>query len=812
MDDILQDFLAEAEERLSTLDQDILLLSQNGTDTAALTRIFRAAHNIKGSCGFLQLHRLSRLSHAIESVLVQCRDYQQPVTPTLVSLLLAGYDQIRNLVKAVGTSGAEPDGDDNALVEALMRAEKGSAVDLPKMPDAVLEREWDAASATSLRVHVEVLENLMALTGELVLARNQMLQEQNARKDGSLSPALQRMHQLVSGLQAEVLKARMQPVMQGWRSLPRLLHDTAASMKKHVKLEMSGGDTALDRHVLEIMRDPLAHLLRNAVAHGIEPPAERLQQGKPAEGTVRLSAVYAEGSVIVTLSDDGRGLSMDKIGARAVAQNLVTAEALSHMTEDDIIRFIFMPGFSTQAETTMLAGRGVGLDVVRAAIEKIGGTLRVDSQAGRGTSFSLRLPLTLAILPCITVSVARQCYALPQTGVVEMLRLDQSVEALAGQAILRLRGEMIPLLDLGQVFKLPGPPPAVSKAVIVRGAEGNVIALKVDDIDMAQDVVVKPLPAVLQGAGCFLGSTLRSDGGLALIVDTNRLIEKYAPIKKGTSPKKTAEMPAAPQGAPGIRLLLFRRENVPAIQALPLGDIIRLADITGDAVVMSGEGKRLLKDIDGGLMPLLADTPQARRAIVFQVGSGVFSLAATEVLDICEVPAGSLAQAPVFSAVRQRLMLPIGMTEILDKTFLVPQGVRPRSIPQKQDAPARQRVLLVDDSPFFCRLMTPILQHAGYEVVAVESAQEALEHCRRGDVFEAVISDIEMPGMNGLAFAKHIRGRETAWRSIPLLALSAHATRRDEEQGLAAGFDVFINKFDRDGLLSALRQVKGAAA
>lgn len=810
MDDILQDFLAEAEERLSTLDQDILLLEQNGADTAALTRIFRAAHNIKGSCGFLQLHRLSNLSHAIEAVLVQCRDHQRPVTPPLVSLLLAGFDQVRHLVKAVGAQGAEPEGDDGALIAALARAEKEDDFDALET-QAIANGHAQGAAASSLRVHVDVLDNLMALTGELVLARNQMLQEQAELDGAKLSLPLQRMHQLVSGLQAEVLRARMQPVMQGWRSLPRLLYDTASAMKKHARLEMSGGDTALDRHVLEMMRDPLAHLLRNAVAHGIETPAERMQSGKPAEGVIRLSATYAEGSVTVTMADDGRGLSVDKIGTQAVAQNLVTAEALSHMQDDDIIRLIFMSGFSTQTQATMLAGRGVGLDVVRATVEKIGGTVSVDTKEGRGTAFSLRLPLTLAILPCIIISVAGQQYALPQTGVSEMLSLAGVQEMLAGQPVLRLRGDLVPLLDLAKVFKLPAQTSTAPKAVILRGGAGSMIALKVDDIDMAQDVVVKPLPAVLQGAGCFLGSALLGDGGLALIVDTNRLVEKYARRQKQAALKKTDILPPAPQAAPGVRLLLFRRQDMPAIQALPLADVIRLADMAGDDVVLSGEGKRLLKDPSGAFIPVLEDTPQSRRGIVFQAAGKMFALAATEIIDICEVPAESIGKIPATTDVRQRLMLPQGMAELLEKTFLVPKEIRPQVSQRRHDSAAQKRVLLVDDSPFFCKLMTPLLQHAGYDVVAVESAQEALGYCQRGDVFEAVISDIEMPGMNGLEFAKHIRGRETAWRSIPLLALSAHATRRDEEQGLAAGFDAFINKFDRDGLLSTLRQIKGAA-
>lgn len=810
MDDILQDFLAEAEERLSTLDQDILLLEQNGADIAALTRIFRSAHNIKGSCGFLQLHRLSSLAHAIEAVLVQCRDYQRPVTPPLVSLLLAGFDQVRYLVKTVSAQGAEPEGDDSALIAALARAEKEDDFDVSET-QAIANDHAQGAAATSLRVHVDVLDNLMALTGELVLARNQMLQEQTGEDVANLALPLQRMHQLVSGLQTEVLRARMQPVMQGWRSLPRLLYDTASAMKKHARLEMSGGDTALDRHVLEMMRDPLAHLLRNAVAHGIETPAERMQSGKPAEGVIRLSATYAEGSVTVIMADDGRGLEIDKIGAQAVAQNLVTAEALSQMQDDEVIRFIFMSGFSTQTQATMLAGRGVGLDVVRAAVEKIGGTVSVETQAGRGTAFSLRLPLTLAILPCIIISAAGQQYALPQTGVSEMLGLAEGQETLAGQPVLRLRGDLVPLLDLAQLFNLPAQTSTTPKAVILRGGAGSMIALKVDDIDRAQDVVVKPLPAVLQGAGCFLGSALLGGGGLALIVDTNRLVEKYAPRQKQAALKKADLLPTAPQAAPGVRLLLFRRQNMPAIQALPLADVIRLVDMAGDGVVLSGAGKRLLKDPSGTFIPVLEDTPQSRRAIVFQAAGKMFALAATEIIDICEVPAETISKTPATTVVHQRLMLPQGMAELLEKTFLFPKEMRPQVGAHRRDPAAQKRVLLVDDSPFFCKLMTPLLQHAGYDVVAVESAQEALRFCQRGDIFEAVISDIEMPGMSGLEFAKHIRGRETAWRSIPLLALSAHATQRDEEQGLAAGFDAFINKFDRDGLLFALRQMKGAA-
>lgn len=801
MDDILQDFLAETTERLATIDQDILLLEKNGQDREALARIFRAAHNIKSSSGFLSLSRLQRLSHAMEAVLVPCREDVLAVTPLLATLLLSGFDRLRGILAVIAEKGVEPPGDDDDLVQSMACAARQESFTLP-LATAVPED----TQVNTMRVDVAVLENLMALTGELVLIRNRIAQAGDLFDANGRPVSLQKLHFLISDMQTEVLKSRMQPVMQGWRALPRLLHDTAAAAGKQVRLIMSGSDTGLDRLVLEAIRAPIAHLLSNAVAHGIEAPEERRNAGKPAEGTVHLNAYYADGCVVIKMTDDGRGLDTQKIAAQAVAQGLVTTDALDRMAAADIWPFIFAGGFSTRQTADHLAGRGVGLDVVRSAVEKIGGTVQVESRDRRGASFILRLPLTLAIAPAIIVTVGGQRYALPQTSVSEMVRLESNVEQIGGQQVLRLRHQVIPLLMLADIFQLP---PHVRhaprKAVLLRGHKG-LLALAVDDIDRAEDVVVKPLPEILQGTGCFLGSAVLASGAISLIIDANRLMEKYMPCVRATGQTPVLPEETVPEEEK-ISLLLFRPVRAEVLQALPLPDVHRLVDRAARVLVRDSDGARFLRLDQDKFIPLQGDDADApHQAVVVSAGDGQQALAVAQVIDIITIGTSVLQTGDLERGIRHRFAWQDNMVELLDAGFYA----RQKTSETAKKGNVSRRVLLIDDSPFFCRLMRPLLQTAGYDVVSVENAAEALALCRRGEAFDAVISDIEMPGTSGLQLAAQIRALPKG-QEIPLLAMSSYASPRDEERARAAGFDHFLHKFDSKSLMNALASVRGAA-
>ncbi len=782
----MQEFLTEAEERMATLDQDILLFEKAGPDADVLPRIFRAAHNIKGSCGFLKLMRLGALAHAVEDVLSRCRDHKIHTTPQMSDLLLAAFDQMRLLLATIGATGSEPAGDDAALIAVLGLAAGGQSFSLP---DTYNRRSaGHEKPSASLRVHVDVLENLMALTGELVLARNQLLAQSSAE-----TLPLQRLNTLVSGLQAEVLRARMQPVMQAWRPLPRLLRDTVRVTGKPIGLEMAGAETALDRHVLDTIRDPLAHLVRNAAVHGVEEAQARCAAGKPAEAVIRLSAHTAEGYVLVSVIDDGRGLDAAHIGDMAVARGLVTPAKLAEMCADDIIRFILQPGFSTAADVTTEAGRGVGLDAVRSAVEKIGGTIQISSKLGQGSCFTLRLPLTLAIVPAIIAQAGGRFYAVPQTAVQELVQCDrQDIEYMDGQPVMHLRGHLVPLYPLVDIL----PSVAVEKkivekkyqqAVILRG-EGIALGLLVDAIQSAEDVVVKPLPHGLSDITGLLGCAILGGGDVAMILDINRLVQHVVPAH---------DLPLRPEAAPVVEervdALLFRHTAAGAIQAVDIAAVVRVCDLSRCDVVQDSAGKYFLPQGDE-LIPFAAEgacPEQAKIGILLRYRDHVVALAALDVLDI-------LALAPP-SAVAPHQMLKGEMVEWVNVQKLC--NVPNQEISADQGP---RRILLVDDSAFFCNLLLPVLHGAGYAVVTAANVDAALSLYSAGQVFSAIISDIEMPGMSGFDLAKRIKVQGGRWQHLPLLALSAHSTRHDDMRARAAGFDVLINKFDRDSLLRHL--------
>ncbi len=430
MDDLLADFLAETNEGLAELDAALLRLEQAPGDQATLSLIFRLVHTIKGTCGFLGLARLEGVTHVAETVLGRVRDGKLAVTPGLVSGVLRALDVVKAIVAGLAATGAEPAGDDTDLIAALQALADGSAATMPEpapaedAPEPVSEivAQVSAPGASqSIRVGVDVLENLMTLVSELVLARNQLLQLSRTLDDPAFSVPLQRLSHITSDLQEGVMKTRMQPIGKAWAKLPRLVRDLARDLGKRIELHTHGQDTELDRQVLELMRDPLTHMVRNSADHGLERPEERRAAGKPETGCIQLSAYHEGGQILIEISDDGRGLALDRIRAKALARGFATEAELAAMTEAQLHQLIFRPGFSTAAAVTSVSGRGVGLDVVRTNIERIGGSIELHSRPGEGCCFTITIPLTLAIVPALIVEAAGERFAIPQAGVVELV-------------------------------------------------------------------------------------------------------------------------------------------------------------------------------------------------------------------------------------------------------------------------------------------------------------------------------------------------------------------------------------------------------
>ena len=846
MDDLLADFLTETHEGLSAVDEALLRLERAPDDAPTLAEIFRQVHTIKGTCGFLGLSRLEKVGHAAETMLGLYRDGTLTVTPEGITLIFTAVDAIRKIVMGLEQNGQEPEGDDAAVIAALDAAARGeplavpamqqpkaaspaeappvaapvSAVPPPRPTESVAEAgpAESVAAQQTIRVSVEVLEDLMTLVSELVLTRNQLLQLARASSDSQLSVPLQRLSHITSELQEGVMKTRMQPIGNAWAKLPRLVRDLANELGKKIELDMRGADTELDRQVLELIKDPLTHMVRNSGDHGLENPAERRAAGKPDTGRILLNAYHQGGHIIIEIGDDGRGLPVEKIRAKALSQGLATEAELAQMNEHDVLRFIFRPGFSTAQQITSVSGRGVGMDVVKTNIERIGGTIELRSKEGRGSTFTIKIPLTLAIVSALIVQAGGERFAIPQIGVVELVRVGDEhegsarIEMIKDAPVLRLRDRLLPLVSLSALLQLREPTgAALTGYVVVMQVGANVFGIVVDRVFDTEEIVVKPVAPILRHITMFSGNTILGDGSVIMILDPNGVARGAGINAEGRAEdQQTISMTGGIRSDSSTSLLLFRAgDQTP--KAVPLGLVARLEDIPVERIEMSG-GTPVVQ-YRGQLMPMVPisghwEAPESGRqaVLVFTEGTRSMGLMVDEILDVVQEPLliqpGSDRLGYLGSAV-----IAERVTDVIDTVYWLSHtgGDWFRGDRKMASSTQKPRLLLIDDSTFFRHLVVPALSAAGFDVTAVESPAEALRLRDAGAEFEALISDIEMPEMDGLSFARNVRA-SGAWARLPLVALSSRAEADDVARGREAGFTDYVAKYDRDALLSSLRE------
>ncbi|MCZ8143030.1 MAG: hybrid sensor histidine kinase/response regulator [Acetobacteraceae bacterium] len=848
MDDLLADFLTETHEGLSAVDEALLRLERAPDDAPTLAEIFRQVHTIKGTCGFLGLTRLEKVAHSAETILGLYRDGSLKVTPQGITLIFAAVDAIRHIVLELEQHGQEPEGDDSAVIAALDATARGESVvpaprpevkaeapveaapiaapiatvapTAPRAPEAPAEAQ-QAESATAqqtIRVSVEVLEDLMTLVSELVLTRNQLMQLARVSSDSQISVPLQRLSHITSELQEGVMKTRMQPIGNAWAKLPRLVRDLANELGKKIDLEMRGAETELDRQVLELIKDPLTHMVRNSGDHGLEKPADRRAAGKPETGRILLNAYHQGGHIIIEIGDDGRGLPVEKIRAKVLAQGLATEAELAQMNEHDVLRFIFRPGFSTAQQITSVSGRGVGMDVVKTNIERIGGTIELRSKEGRGTTFTIKIPLTLAIVSALIVQAGGERFAIPQIGVVELVRVGDEhegstrIEMIKDAPVLRLRDRLLPLVSLSSLLRLRDAPVGDLKGyVVVMQVGANVFGIVVDRVFDTEEIVVKPVAPILRHITMFSGNTILGDGSVIMILDPNGVARGAGITAEGRAEdQQTVTATGGIRSDSSTSLLLFRAgDQTP--KAVPLGLVARLEDIPVERIEMSG-GTPVVQ-YRGQLMPMVPiaghwEAPESGRqaVLVFTEGQRSMGLMVDEILDVVEEPLiiqpGSDRLGYLGSAV-----IAGRVTDVIDTVYWLSHagGDWFRGDRKSSSSAQKPRLLLIDDSPFFRHLVVPALSAAGFDVTAVESPAEALRLRDAGVEFEALISDIEMPEMDGLSFARNVRA-SGAWMRLPLVALSSRAEPEDVSRGREAGFTDYVAKYDRDALLSSLHE------
>lgn len=613
MDDLLRDFLTESNENLLQLDQDLVALEQRTDDPALLNGIFRTIHTLKGTCGFLGLDRLEGVAHAAESVLDALRDGTLHVSDALITDVLAAIDTIKEILATLERSEQEPAGDDSALIARLERwlaGETASAdapaaatssgevapVAPPATPasaavpaaepsaDAGTEARGSVADHT-LRVHVDVLDKLMTLVGELVLDRNRLIQLTAQRDDSLVTHAVQHLDRVTSDLQDAVMKTRMQPIGGAWTKLPRLVRDLSQQSGKQLRLEMSGAETELDRQILQAITDPLTHMIRNSADHGIEAPDVRRAAGKPAHGTIRLNAFHEGGHVIIEVRDDGAGIAASRVRQKAVERGLTTADAVATMSDEQVLRFIFEPGFSTAEKVTAVSGRGVGMDVVRMNIERIGGSVSLESAPGAGTTVRIKIPLTLAIIPALIVLAGGQRYAIPQVSLLELVRIsgradEAGVEMLHGAPVYRLRGRLLPLVFLSEVLSAARADDLAGQAlnIVVLQAEGRAFGLVVDGLRDTEEIVVKPLGRHLQGVAAYAGATIMGDGSVSLILDVPGLARQVRVVDDRQTRDAASRLEDRIAAQRDLHTLLVVQLGPRDRAALELGQVSRLEE------------------------------------------------------------------------------------------------------------------------------------------------------------------------------------------------------------------------------------------
>jgi two-component system chemotaxis sensor kinase CheA len=733
MDELTREFLIESQEGLDRMEHCLTELEERPQDTGLLAEIFRAVHTIKGTTGFLGFKRLEKLAHAGENLLGLLRDGKLAANATMITGLLELLDGLRSILKIIDLESNEGEDQDAALIgrleelqaPALQHAGKAAhakaahapsplpadfsaapgvaparspapveAASAPagKLPapsaapavSASAEAGGDAAkpraiggsaAESSLRVDVALLNRMMNLVGELVLTRNQVLQA--TASDPNLTLLSRRLDMVTADLRESVMKARMQPVSNIFSKMPRIVRDLSQSLGRRVRLQMEGQDTELDKSLLEAIKDPLTHAVRNSLDHGIEQPDVRQAAGKDPEGTLRLRAVQEGSHVLIEVSDDGAGIGVERVRQKAIERGLITPERAAHLPERELLQLVFLPGFSTAAAVTNVSGRGVGMDVVRTNVEKIGGKVEIDSRAGKGTTLRMRIPLTLAIIPALIVRTVNQSFALPQGALSELVHIApqeaaKAIEWIDDAPLFRLRGKLLPLVFLDRLLMPSGKHKMErDNFIAVLVADGRRFGLVVDGLADPEEIVVKPLSAVLKDIGLYSGATVLGNADLALILDPGAIALRAGVAMSSDDERvREAEGEGQSDAAAGPEYLLVEAAGRQA--AVPLADVLRIEQLPlsrieyiGYRPVLNFEGQLLPVEDSGGV--IAAAQAEATTQIVVVVcrdGNRQVGIAVSHVLDVAA--GGALFEAGACTSAGGVTLLKNRVTEVVD--------------------------------------------------------------------------------------------------------------------------------------------------
>lgn len=812
MDDLLADFIAETREMLEASSGELVAWEADPADRARLDAIFRFVHTVKGNCGFFDFPRLAGLSHAAEDALADCRAGRREPDRALVSAVLAIIDRIVQMIDAIEAGETFPDGGDEALIAGLdaspdtcetggpegAEADSGPALHAPaaslltsgEEQAGPARRSDTAAAQRTIRLPVELLDRVMSGVSDMVLARNDLAHRlRQAGTQPTIDGPFERLTTILSDVRDAITRMRMQRIETLFSALPRLVRDLSAELGKQVMVDLDGGDVELDREMIETIRDPLTHIIRNAIDHGIEAPSARLAGGKREIGLLAIAARQSGNTISIVIADDGRGLDEERIAAKATATGLLTAAERAAMPRDKILNLIFEPGFSTAETVSNVSGRGVGLDVVRQNLEKVGGSIKVASAPGQGTTFTLQIPLTLSIIAGLTVEAGGQRFAIPQSYVEEIVQASSKVldfTRMGETALVTFRGNRVPCLMLGEVLGLPACEVAAKDPTLVmlRLASGDLFALAVEGIHNHGDIVVKPLAPAVMRSGLYAGSTLLDDGTPVLLLDVANIAAQHHLVSDTrTRVLELHDGDAAAGAETHSRAMLFT-DFAGRRSAVRLELVQRIETAPASAIDRSAARARVV--IDGMILPLigLPEEPLAQpRVRLLRLSDGACELlhAVREVEDAVEL---TEALTPVPEDPMVEGMTLIGGTPVtlIDAHALFARYGEP---PVAAVRPA----CVLPEGEWARTILAPLVTAAGYDIVTAEEADAAAV----GIVFEDVYEVAEALG-----------------RTLPARVIRL----RDQPDAPAGAATIY--RYDREALLAALaaaaRSAPGEAA
>lgn len=721
MDELLQEFISETQETLEALAGEVVAWEADPADSDRLDAIFRFFHTVKGSCGFLNLPRFERLSHAAEDVLSEIRAGKRKADPATVSAVLGVMDRIGELAEAVAVGAALPSENDDFLIAALTAQEEDApAEDAESAAPVAVARQASAQSGPrTIRLPLTLIDQLMNGVSDMVLARNELSRKLRERSaDPELDNVFERLSTCVADMRDIISKTRMQRVERLFAAIPRMVRDLGRDLGKRIELTLEGGDVEMDREMVEMVVDPLTHIVRNSIDHGIETPQARRAAGKPEAGSLRLEARQSGNQIVIAIADDGAGIDTGRLVDKAIAAGRLTPDAAARMTEQEKLDLIFHAGVSTASRVTAISGRGVGMDVVRANIERIGGVIALDNAPGRGLCITLRVPLTLTIIPGLIIRAGGQHFAIPRAAVVEILHDNNDmlqVSEVGGAKIASIRSVRHSMIDLEHVLGLEKPAQSGPRAVmVVRSATGVPFAMGVSAVDNHEELVIRPASPLVMASGLYAGMTLPDNGKPMLLLDAAGLANaanlSNVEDDRATRAQESAAQENGAEMVPALRFEELSGER----RLLKLSLIERVEDV--DTSLFGRSGGQAFVRLDGRLVPVANGLWQFDRPSVAALRlrddrrEACYPVAA--VLDIVEMPAvpdmvamhGMLSGVAVVDGEHLEVINPFALFAAL---------------PEEADmGRARGRCVLADAEDGWTReILAPLLRQAGHDVV-----------------------------------------------------------------------------------------------